>query len=67
MADRGLLQHRAGALPEVPNTMPNDVAAAIIEEASRSCQHAEVFEEWGETRSVSFEHNNLNLLKIQQK
>ncbi len=46
--------------------MPQDIAADVLRKASDVCDEAEVFEEWGEVRSVEFEYNSLKQVKTRQ-
>ena len=46
--------------------MAQDVAANVLKKASDVCDEAEVFEEWGEVRSVEFEYNSLKQVKTRQ-
>lgn len=46
--------------------MPQDIAKDVLRKASDVCDEAEVFEEWGEVRSVEFEYNSLKQVKTRQ-
>jgi len=48
------------------NNMASNHADAILDEARKRCDEAELFEEWGETQSVTFENNNLKRITARQ-